>query len=318
MGIFSGRIRRLLLPLVIVLIFAVLSVYNYSRDQADVQRLDGFSFIVMSDSQGSSSGVNEKVLGALMDNIKELSNQPRFILFAGDMVHGNSKDLPRELERWKRIMQGYTYFPAIGNHEKNESLFSNTFGSLPNDQLPGYRRTVYYFDYGNSRFIVLNSIRRDAARNYVVDANQRVWLEKLLSSSNKTHNFVMLHVMPYPVGRHYGRALDANPNERDALWAIFDRHRVSAVFVGHEHNYNRRLVDSSFSSNYYKFYNEIYQITAGGAGGPLDSAVRDKRNVVVGPVSTHHYVLVEVRGGSASFSVFDLQNRLIDSFKIER
>lgn len=317
MRLLAGKRKWLLLPILAVLLFAALLVFN-NGDEVTISRADGFSFVVMADSQGSSSGVNEVVLRAITDSIKDLPNQPRFILFGGDMAHGNSSDLPRELERWKRIMQGYTYYPAMGNHERSESIFSSSFRYLPNDQLRGYGRTAYYFDYGNARFIVLNSIRRDDSRSYVVDSNQRAWLESLLRNSQQTHCFVMFHVPAYPAGRHYGNALDRNPGERDALWAILDRYNVTAVFNGHEHYYNRRLVDSSFSSGRHIFNNEIYQITTGGAGAPLDSGVRDDRNIVAGPISTHHYVAVDVRGRTASFNVYDVHNRLIDSFRVSR
>lgn len=303
----------------VVVIAVILALFFAFRDSGDIVRTQSasstYSFVVMGDSRGDSSGVNERVMGTLMNNIGELPNQPRFILFCGDMAHGNSSDLPRELERWKRLMGNYTYFPAIGNHERNDTVFSNAFRHLPNEQLSGYQRTAYYFDYGNARFIVLNSNNRDSSGAYVIDAKQRQWLEGLLRNNRNTHAFVMFHVPAYPIGRHYGSSLDANPRERDALWAVLNKYNVTAVLVSHEHNYNRRLIDSSFSSS---FNNEIYQITSGGAGAPLSSTAMDTKNVSVGPLAVYHYVAVDVNGKRVSFNVYDINNRLIDSFTVER
>ena len=77
----------------------------------------------------------------------------------------------------------------------------------------------------------------------------------------------MFHVPAYPMGAHYGGSLDRNPTQRDALWKILDENNVTAVFVAHEHNYNRRLIDKKFfNTATTKFNNAIYQLTTGGAG----------------------------------------------------
>lgn len=298
--------------MVSVLLLLLLSVFSYNYSH--------FRFVVMGDSRGATDGVNETTLRALLQKVKGLPTQPKFIIFTGDQVQGGH-NLSAKLTNWKAIVGDYypinRYYPSIGNHEADEAIFSNAFDYLPNEQLAGYKRTAYYFDYGNARFIVLNSDRKDANGKYVINSTQRTWLEGLLNNNGKTHSFVIFHMPAYPVGAHAGNSLDGNPAERDALWAIVDKYNVTAVLVGHEHNYNRRLVDTSFSTGDYTFENQIYQLTLGGAGAPLNSLAINTKGVVVGPKAVYHYMVVDIAGSLASFKVYDENNNELDSFTVD-
>ncbi|TVY07605.1 metallophosphoesterase [Paenibacillus cremeus] len=280
-----------------------------------------FRFVVMGDSRGSSNGTNETTLRALLSKVKTLPPLPSFLLFTGDQVSGGS-NVAVQLEAWKGIVDDYfpmtSVYPTLGNHEHNEAVFSTVFSTLPNEQLAGYGRTVYSFDYENARFITLNTDRKNKAKQYVVDADQRAWLEKELQESGMRHVFVQFHEPAYPIGTHLGESLDADSVSRDALWSIFDKYNVTAVLVGHEHNYNRRKVDAGFDGNGYHFEHELYQLTIGGAGAPLYTLGKDLKQVIVGPKVSYHYMVVDVNGAKATFRTYDLQQNEIDSFTVER
>ncbi|NDI36103.1 DNRLRE domain-containing protein [Chengkuizengella sediminis] len=280
-----------------------------------------FRFVVMGDSRGSSDGINETTLRSLLTEVESLPIQPEFIFFTGDQVMGGS-DVAQELSDWNDLVDDYfplnKIYPALGNHEDDETIFSNSLTHLPTNQLEGYQRTSYYFDYGNARFITLNSNRKDQNGNYIIDSVQRTWLESILEKSGKTHHFVQFHVPAYPIGAHYGKSLDANREQRDALWDIFDEYNVSAVMTGHEHNYNRREIDSSFNATGYRFENSIYQVTIGGAGAPLSTTNRDSQNVEIGPIASYHYMVVDVVDEIAKFNLYDMNSNLIDSFEVKR
>lgn len=295
---------------------------NMEKFQQNLQlEPTSFRFIVMGDSRGSSTVVNETILRTLLNNINGLSVQPNFILFNGDMVYG-SGNVESELTIWKDIVDDYypitMYYPSIGNHEDNENAFSNSFNYLPSEQLQGYQRTAYYFDYDNSRFIILNSNRIDMQYHYVIDDYQLNWLENLLNNNGKTHNFVMFHVPAFPIGHHYGESLDANITQRNKLWSILDKYNVTAAFTAHEHNYNRRLVNSMFDNGGYKFVNQVNQITSGSAGAPLDASVYDSKNVIAGPFGVYHYVVVDVKDQMAIFDVYDRYNNRIDYLIVDK
>jgi Icc protein len=280
-----------------------------------------FRFVVMGDSRGNSKGANEQTLRTLMDNVKRLSPTPGLILFTGDQVTGGS-DVGNQLTAWKDIVDDYfpmtSIYPTLGNHEHNEKVFTEIFTSLPKEQLEGYGKTVYSFDYGNARFITLNTDRQNKDKQYIVDENQRNWLEQQLKTSGKKQVFVQFHLPAYPIGAHLGSSLDGSPSSRDALWSILDRYNVTAVFVGHEHNYNRRQVDSHFDGSGVHFEHTIYQLTIGGAGAPLYSASKENKQVVVGPKASYHFMVVDVEGSKVTFKAYDLQQNEIDSFTVER
>jgi xyloglucan-specific exo-beta-1,4-glucanase len=333
MNVNCFRSKFILHFLVLVLFFSMLlpNLVFDSSNKAEAATTS-FRFVVMGDSRGTvDTRINEAALRDLLTKVKGLSIQPSFILFNGDMIHGsNGTDatvVGSELDQWKSIVDDYypmnLYYTALGNHEHIESVFSEKFNYLPNEQLSGYGRTAYYFDYGNARFITLNSDRKacvdDACTStgYAIKADQRAWLESVLKDNGKTHNFVQFHVPAYPIGAHYGKSLDKVPDQRDAVWDIFDKYNVTAVMVGHEHNYNRRIIDSSFNASGYTFENNINQITLGGAGAPLSSNVQDSKNVVVGPVANYHYMVVDVVDGQATFTTYDINDTQIDSFTVQ-
>jgi hypothetical protein len=278
-----------------------------------------FRIVILADSSRPAVAVNTQVLSTLLSHIKALSPQPELILFVGDMVYGGAK-VNDQLETWKKLVEDYypitMFYPALGSHENNETAFSNAFSYLPNEQLQGYKRTVYYFDYGSARFIVLNSNRMNSKGSYVIDTKQRNWLENTLKDSNKKYNFVLFHVPAFPSGAHHGESLDMSPDDRNALWKIIDDYNVTAVFVGHEHNYCRRLIDKSFTLNSLSIQNPIYQITVGGAGSSLNARITDIENVMVGPLAVYHYSVLDINDQGVSLYVYDKDNSLIDSCSI--
>lgn len=272
--------------------------------------------VIMGDSSRPAVTFNNVILNKLLTNVKGLSPQPDFIFFVGDMVYGGSK-VSEQLEAWKNLIQNFypitMVYTILGSHEDNEAAFSDAFPYLPNGQMEGYQRTVYYFDSENTRFIILNSNRRASGGSYAITSKQLTWLEITLAASNKKYNIVMFHVPAFPTGHHYGESLDGNQVERNALWTILERHNVTAVFAGHEHNYCRRLIDNSFNSNGLTICNPIYHITTGGAGSSLNGHITDIKNAIVGPLAVYHYVVLDITDNSVIMQVYDKDNTLIDS-----
>jgi len=144
-----------------------------------------FRFAVLGDSRGRTSQINKEVFGRLLNNINKI-HHPKFILFGGDMILGRSTKgvntdtqfIFDKLTEWKNFVKDIFpqvnlkrfLYPAIGNHDvsnaqivqESERAFNEVFNYLPSgtngiEMLKGYGKTVYYFDYANSRFIVLNT-----------------------------------------------------------------------------------------------------------------------------------------------------------------
>lgn len=275
-----------------------------------------FRIVLMGDCSKRTVVFNSKVLHNLLSNIKKLFPQPIFIFFLGDMVYGGS-NVSEQLDAWKKFVERYypinMFYILLGNHENNETVFSNAFSHLPKEQLKKYQKTVYSFDYINTRFIILNSNRWGKGGGYAINPEQLTWLESTLESSNRKYNFVMFHLPAFPTGHHYTESLDSSKRERDALWSIIDRYNVTAVFVGHEHNYCRRLIDKSYNTKDLTIKSSIYHITTGGAGSSLNGHIRDIKNVVVGPLALYHYVVLDISDEEVTLHAYDIENTIIDS-----
>ncbi len=97
-------------------------------------------------------------------------------------------------------------------------------------------------------------------------------------------------------GKHHGNSLDRYPDDRDALQALFVKHKVTAVFTGHEHLYLRKTVDN------------VLHIITGGGGAPLYA--EDAQG------GFHHYILVTVEGDRVSAEVIDVNGKVRDSFLV--
>ena len=62
---------------------------------------------------------------------------------------------------------------------------------------------------------------------------------------------------------------------------VVNKNGLDLVFVEHEHNYSRRLIDSSFSTNDYKFAMKINQVVTIVAFVTLNNAFKDNKSVIM-------------------------------------
>jgi hypothetical protein len=160
--------------------------------------------------------------------------------------------------------------------------------------LPG-NELYYFFTAGNSLFVVLDSYLKGEDKK--ITGEQFKWLEQVLASSRQKHKFVFVHHPLFPEagkGKHHGNCLDRYKEERDRLQALFVKHGVAMVFLGHEHVYLRKTVDG------------VPHIIAGGGGAPLYA--KDEEG------GFHHYVLVTVAGDKVSGEVVDVNGKVRDRF----
>lgn len=309
-----------------------------------------FKFAVLGDSRGpkdQSIQINKPVLGKLLHDIKKYHN-PDFLLFTGDMILGratlnvdaNTAFIFSNLLKWQMFVKkslstnslnGYV-FTAIGNHDYSncndleESMqgFNKAFYYLPSnpnnqDMLAGYGKTVYYFDYYNSRFIVLNTVFTSSSSGNPEDKQnllgitpeQVIWLESILSTSKKENNFIFFHS---PIIGTYNDYYSLPYDQQEALFRIFNKYRISEVYCGHEHNYNRRFITNIFFKDDYALNKSIIQTTSGGAGAPFEIPGDNKLNIVNGPACIYEYGIVEVFDTLVKSTFYDINGTCIDSF----
>jgi hypothetical protein len=288
-------------------------------------------FIVFGDSKGKNlSGINEKVLEKILRQVCKLKPQPEFFVMCGDTVAGSSDKniLLNQLLTLRKLIEKYhptkLIFPVIGNHEVNgqalddryEKVISTFYSNLePDGYLDGYNKTVYYIDFGNTRFIILNSFH--CGEIHRIEGEQLKWLEKT-ASVDKQNKLVFIHSPAFPTGAHLGHCLDLYPDLRDKFWNVIRKSNVDIVFSGHEHNYSRRRIEQ-FSNNIDNDCKYVgYQIITGGGGEKLRDKFKSKDGVIVPPVCLHHFVVVDIEANSIKVTAMSSDGKIIDSFKITK
>lgn len=81
----------------------ILLMFLFSLDVA----ASDFYFVAAANSRGRKTGVNEKVLSALMNHLVNNEKKAEFLLFPGDMISGSTESAEKnkeELLLWKQVM----------------------------------------------------------------------------------------------------------------------------------------------------------------------------------------------------------------------
>lgn len=121
------------------------------------------------------------------------------------------------------------FFPTLGNHDYD------TTGALPYLNyftLPGNER-YYEFVHEPVHFFALNSDfnEPDGVRE---NSRQAQWLQEQLATSSAPWKIVYMHVPPYSSGHH---------GSGEWMRWPFEEWGATAVIAGHDHHYERLLVD---------------------------------------------------------------------------
>ena len=185
-----------------------------------------FTFFTTADV-GDNTGGHQQDTQAM---IRKVTPRPEFGLLAGDLVYpdGNSSDYDTNLMHpWQELLCNTPVWPALGNHDwmSNPETNFRAEWSLPNNE------HYYAFDYGNARFIAL-----DTQSGALYDrANQLAWLrQELATPHGQTWTFVFFHI-PFLTCTYKGN----DPNLSADLMPLFDKYAVDMVFTGHAHTYER-------------------------------------------------------------------------------
>jgi len=266
-----------------------------------------FRFVAYGDSR-TNHAVHQSVVNAI------LRANPRFVINTGDLVSDGTR-----MDHWDDffkvtgdLMMRVPYWPVLGNHEKNAVHYYDHFA------LPGIER-YYSFDYGTSHFVVLDSdeLRLEKAegqnvpqevRQAYLEARRDYWRKQIqwLENDLDAHKdadfiFVAFHHPLYSSTGSEGRRREQKLI-RDRFETLLKRYKVTAVFQGHDHFYERNVVDG------------YHCIVTGGGGAPLYQ-FGEPLPTSVKRESVHHFVKVDIDGETASFTALTPDDRVIDAFK---
>ena len=152
-----------------------------------------FHFVVLGDSQFDDPSTFNRTV----DQVRML--RPAFVVQVGDLIGGYEDDPAIVRNQWRRFRRQIEplgpipFYAVAGNHDlfnaqrdvdpRLEQLFEEEWGSL-----------YYSFRYGNALFVVLNSDSSHVQNG--IDAEQLLWLSRVLEVERAAHTFVFLHRPP--------------------------------------------------------------------------------------------------------------------------
>ncbi len=203
------------------------------------QRGEGFTFIVAGDHF-------EEPPEGMVENM--LRFRPVLVASTGDLIF---RSKPRDFRRFQRVILrpleriGCRFYPCMGNHDFPVEPNWRKFWGQPRG------RHYYSFDYGEAHFVFLDSNRAAVGdREYKVGSEpyfmqrqgeplhpgsrQYRWLVEDLAGTDKPFVFVFFHHPVLSFGGHRGL-----PALQRHLAPVFEKYRVTAVFNGHSHGYER-------------------------------------------------------------------------------
>lgn len=286
-----------------------------------------FSFIAAGDNRPADATSSQPAIlnWVFSDGAKA---SPAFFLWCGDIIYGRTTDSAAIGKQYAEFfciakLAGVPVFNAPGNHEMDVTQDNvQTPNSalqalyLQNMQFPPGAPAYGAFDYGNSRFIAMDteevasgtptptptpspSAASDDSKKkkkekkidlgYVSQQQFDLLAQDLEANTGKAHIFVFMHHPLIPVKASSGLN-PPNPPNATTLMALFQKYpNVSYVLAAHEHLYYPATAGQTQGPAY---------VITGGAGAPLDSC-----DSVTGCGSYYHYLLFQVADSTVKVQV---------------
>jgi hypothetical protein len=225
----------------------------------------------------------------------------------------------------------------------------NAAANVPEGKsLPPYKESVYHFDYGNSRFVVMNNNYwynsypekfGGGLEGFVMD-DQTEWLIDIFNQTKADdsieHVFLFAQEPMFPNGGqsknsmwYQGGAAEDNGGwdrthvieRRDEIWKAFvGTGKAVAANFGDEHNYSRTLITNGWPEGEKEDYEyPVWQMISGGAGAPYAADYKKELpwsdNVVKTSVQ-YSYTLFQIDGSRVKYEVYNIKGHLIDSAEL--
>ena len=284
-----------------------------------------FCFIAAGDNRPAEETLKQpQVLTQIFNDAQRF--KPAFFLWCGDIIYGH-EDHRKKLEKQYKEFFGIAalakapVFNSPGNHEMDTVTKTSTEKiETPDKKLQDYylefmkfpAKAPPYgaFDYGNSRFIAVDTeevggpsptptstpvsgkkLKLDPG--FVSRKQIELLTQDLEANKAKAHIFVFMHHPIIPAKSSSGLY---PPNASD-LQALFQNYpNVSYVIAAHEHLYfnatGTGLTDPAPSGPSY--------VISGGAGAPLDKC---PDSATANCVSANHYLVFRVDGDAVTLEL---------------
>ncbi len=242
-----------------------------------------------------------------------------FILSAGDHVQASGSETQYETFFAPGELRRIPFVPTVGNHDDNQ-LFARHF-NVPNES--AYGRTVsgydYWFTYGNTLYMVLNSNNRNAGEH---DA----FMEKAVAAAGEgvKWKIVLFHHAIYSSAAHSVEL--GILSLRLMLYPLMDKYDIDVALSGHDHCYTRtfqmlgNVAQNGLESVAVNPEGTLY-VTTGSASGSLIYPLQKTEDIlyraVRWPDKEASYSLVTVGDAALSITTYRTStNEVIDSYTI--
>jgi hypothetical protein len=183
-------------------------------------KTDSFKFAVIGDF-GTGDGPSYEVAAQMA--VLRARFPFEIVIMTGDNIIGDQddpSDLTEKFEPFGPLLDaGVRFCASLGNHDKQANRLYPPFN------MNGQR--YYTFAKKNVRFFVLDTNR--------LDRPQLAWVEQALRSSTDDWKICAFHHPLYSDGLKHGPSLEL----RVMFEPMLVRHGVDAVFLGHDHIYER-------------------------------------------------------------------------------
>jgi hypothetical protein len=221
-----------------------------------------------------------------------------FVLHTGDLVSDGlkSEDWDKFFDIEKELLSNIPFYPTPGNHERNALVYFRYFS------FPGGNGHRYSFNWGSVHIAAVDTNEiGDSPQARAAFLDEEVeWLRQDLTRNKRPITFVFMHHPLYTaVESRRAHAADMAAKLEPVLVAG----GVTAVFAGHDHNYQHHLKSG------------IHFIVTGGGGAPLYD-VSPIPDITLKALKIENYVRVRIEGGLAKIEAFDLEGETIDAFDL--
>ncbi|MFB9329951.1 metallophosphoesterase [Paenibacillus aurantiacus] len=272
-----------------------------------VQRGTPFSLAVTSETGGYSGFDTSE--GQINRNVFHHMRRyrPDFALFVGDIVNDG-----HNVEDWERyfflpgkeLLSDTPFYCCLGNHENHSPWFHRFFAYPPPSRF-------YAFDYGDARFICLDSTELIDNDTYPLDSGKMApgheqfdFLVRALEESDARWKIVFFHYPPYVSGGYQVEALRA-------LSPVLEQHGVDLVLNSHTIAYERSHPIRDGGIDY---ENGIVYVVAGGAGAMPSWLLPKREWHTAQSLAVPHFLHVVITPHTLELQAIDDEGRLFDRF----
>lgn len=236
-----------------------------------------YSFLYVGDPQiGASSGQTSTEGDAMKENnyaarndsynwnnvlnnaVKQNPNVS-FVASAGDQVNTNNNETQYAAYLGADALRSLPVATTIGNHDSGSAQYSMHYNNPNAFDTSGYKNktqytegktaagTDYYYTYGNTLFIVLDT------NNYNCATHENVMRKAIKENPDAKWKVVMFHQDIY--GSGYDHSDSDGMVLRTQLTPLMDKYDIDVVLQGHDHTYSRTYQLQSDGKNHQEFNN---------------------------------------------------------------